>query len=217
MGESAEDLLGADDTTLALALRAGDIRAPRVAWLRFAPLVYRVLLRTFGPGRDIEDVRQDIFLAFFCKVSGLREPGALKGFLMSITARTIKYQLRRARARGIIRFWESADNLEDIEALRTAAPDDTARQTLAVFYSVLDKLSARDRALFGLRFLEGLELMEVAGSLGISVSTAKRHLARIWKRVALWIRNEPGLALDRREAEISRPGGDPGETERARR
>ncbi len=206
-GGGAGDLVGADDVTLALALKAGDSRAPRVAWLRFGPLVYRSLRRTFGPGYDVEDVQQDIFLAFFRKISGLREPGALKGFLMAITARTIKYQLRRLRASRIIHFWESTQNIADIDDRRVEAPDHKTTQTLAVFYSVLDTLSARDRTLFGLRFLDGMDLGDVAAALGISVSTVKRHLARIWKRVAQRIRSEPAIASDRTEIVASVPNG----------
>ena len=196
--EAFTDLLDADDVTLALALRTGDSRAPRAAWIRFAPAVYRVLRRTFGPGRDIEDMQQDIFLAFFRKVSGLREPGALKGFLMAITSRTIKYQIRCARLSRVIHFMEPVDCPGGVDAHWVEGPDHDTIQTLTVFYSVLDRLNARDRTLFGLRFLEGTELKEVALTLGISLSTAKRHSARIWKWVARRIRNEPALASDHR-------------------
>ena len=198
LGEVAGDLLGADDTTLARALKAGDSRAPRVAWLRFRPLVYRTLRRTFGLGHDVEDLQQDIFLAFFSKVSGLRNPDALRPFLMSIAVRTINSQFRRLRVRRIILFLESPENIESIDAPWVESPDHTTHQTLAAFHSVLNKLNARDRTLFGLRFLEGMELSKVAAALGLSLSTVKRQLARIWKRVARRIRNEPALASDRR-------------------
>jgi RNA polymerase sigma-70 factor (ECF subfamily) len=191
---SSESLATADDETLARALIAGDKRAPRVAWARFAPMVYRILRRTFGPGVDIEDIHQDIFLAFFRKVGALREPKSVKAFLVSITARTIKYQLRLKRARRFMLFWNSTENLDDPAV---EPPDDSAQQTLVAFYAVLDKLNARDRTAFGLRFLEGMELAQVASTLGISVSTTKRHLARIWKLVAVRVRNDPALAAHR--------------------
>ena len=51
-----------------------------------------------------------------------------------------------------------------------------------------------DRKTFVLRFFEGLGIIEVALALNVSVSTAKRRLTRIRKRVATLIRDSPALA-----------------------
>lgn len=181
----------ADDATLARALIAGDGRAPRIVWDRFGPTVYRILRRTFGPRFEIEDVQQDIFMALFRKIGSLRQPESLKAFLLSITARTIKYQLRRKRALRLLHFWSSAENVDNV---KVDPPDVAMRGTLASFYAVLDRLSAPDRTVFAMRFLEGMELAQVASAMGTSVSTAKRRLARIWKLVAVRVRADPGLA-----------------------
>ena len=184
-------LATADDATLARAMIAGDGHAPRVAWSRFAPMVHRMLKRTFGPGQDVDDMVQDVFLCLFRKVGGLREPKSLKAFVISITAMTIKYELRQRRVR---RWIHLSGAVTDLEAPRVEQPDPAARQALMSFYGILDRLSARDRTAFVLRFFEGLELTQVAEALDISVSTAKRHLARIWRRVALLVERTPQLA-----------------------
>ena len=183
-------LATADDATLARAMMAGDAHAPRVAWSRFSPMVFRMLKRTFGPGQDVDDMVQDVFLCLFRKVGGLREPKSLKAFVISITAMTIKYELRQRRVR---RWIHLSGAVSDLEAPRTEQPDAGARKALVSFYAILDRLSARDRAAFVLRFFEGLELTQVADALGISVSTTKRHLARIWRRVVLLVRRSPEL------------------------
>ena len=184
-------LTTADDATLARAMMACDVHAPRVAWSRFAPMVYRMLRRTFGPGHDVDDMVQDVFLCLFRKVSGLREPRSLKAFIISITAMTIKYELRQRRVRRWIHLSEA---VSDLEAPRTEQPDAEARRALMSFYAILDRLSASDRTAFVLRFFEGLELVQVADALGISVSTAKRHLTRVWRRVMLLVERTPELA-----------------------
>lgn len=184
-------LATADDATLALAMIAGDGHAPRVAWSRFAPMVHRMLKRTFGPGQDVDDMVQDVFLCLFRKVGGLREPKSLKAFVISITAMTIKYELRQRRVR---RWIHLTGSVADVDARRIEQPDPAARQALMSFYGILDRLNARDRTAFVLRFFEGLELSQVADALDISVSTAKRHLARIWRRVTLLVQRTPELA-----------------------
>lgn len=190
-----------DDATLARALIAGDTTAPRVVWDRFGPMVYRILRRTFGPRFEIEDVQQDIFMALFRKIGSLRQPESLKAFLLSITARTIKYQLRRKRALRLLHFWNSAEN---VDGAKVEPPDVALHGTLASFYAVLDRLSAPDRTVFAMRFLEGMELAQVASAMGTSVSTAKRRLARIWKLVSVRVRADPGLAA----FHVPAPSGD---------
>ncbi|HEY8923346.1 MAG TPA: sigma-70 family RNA polymerase sigma factor [Polyangia bacterium] len=195
---SGGDLLRADDATLAIALMANDVRAPRVAWARFAPMVHRMLKRAFGPGHDIEDLVQDVFLCLFKKVEGLREPKALKSFVIAITTKTIQYEIRQRRVRAWVRLSKSPQMIVDG---RTDQPDPAARQALARFYEVLGRLKTDDQVIFALRFFEGLELTEVAAALDISVATTKRRLDRIWKRLTLLVERNPGLTTYLRRAD----------------
>ena len=191
---ASDDLMQADDATLAGALIAEDLRAPRVAWARFAPLVHRMLKRAFGEPHDIDDMVQDVFLCLFRKLPGLREPGALKAFVVAITVKTIQYEIRRRRMRarfGPLRAGEGELAPDDRS---TEQPDAAARQALRRFYAILDRLNARDRTAFVLRFFEGMELTEVANALDISLSTTKRLLDKVGKRVSLLVDRDPGLA-----------------------
>src|SRR5437764_1468619 len=84
-----------DDAALAHALIERRPTAPAALWERFAPMVHRMLRRTLGPGHDVDDVVQEVFLCVFQKVAGLREPRALRAFVISVTALTARYELRR--------------------------------------------------------------------------------------------------------------------------
>ena len=59
--------------------------------------------------------------------------------------------------------------------------------------SGLDRVNTTDRTAFVLRFMEGLELAEVATALGLSLATTKRRLARVWARVILLVERDPVL------------------------
>jgi RNA polymerase sigma-70 factor (ECF subfamily) len=179
-------LVEQDDVALARALIAGDPAASRVAWDRFAPMVHRILKRTLGPGSEVEDLAQEVFLCLFRKARTLREPKVLKAFVISITALTARAELRRRRARRWLHL--------DVDVIASVHPDPEARQALVRFYELLDGIGAEDRTAFVLRFMEDMELTEVASALDVSLSTTKRRLARVWKRISLLVQRDPALA-----------------------
>jgi RNA polymerase sigma-70 factor (ECF subfamily) len=201
----------AEDAALVHALVARERHAPRVLWRRFAPLVFRILRRTLGPGPDVEDLVQDIFLCVFDKVAGLREPTALRQFVLSITAITARGEIRRRW----MRRWSRLASKEDACAEPVFDVDLDSREALRRFYGVLDRLKADDRTLFVLRFMEGLCLRDVAAACGLSLATTKRRLVRARSRVRLLVERDP-LLCDymtrdafglRAEPELDRPAG----------
>ena len=147
-------------------LIANDVRAARVAWTRFAPMVHRMLKRAFGSGQDTEDMVQDIFLCLFRKVGGLRGPKALKAFVIAITT-TISSTKSAAAGAQLDPPFEGAGVVGP-----TPISPIPARQALVRFYAILNRLKAEDQAAFTLRF-EGLELREVADALNISLATTE--------------------------------------------
>lgn len=185
----AHDLEEADDAGLARALIARHPAAPRVAWKRFAPMVRRILRRSLGPENDVEDVVQDVFLCLFERVPTLREPAALKAFVISITVSTTRYEIRRRK----VRRWVGLSRTAELPDLRVVHADTDSRQALIHFYRALERINSRDRTAFVLRYIEGMEVAEVAQALGISVPTARRCFTRAWQRVAFYASRDPFL------------------------
>jgi RNA polymerase sigma-70 factor (ECF subfamily) len=177
------------DVDLARALIAREPQAPRALWRRFAPMVSGILRRSLGPGYDVEDLAQEVFLCVFEKVPGLRDPNALKAFVRSITVLTARGELRRAWRRS----WMRWANESDPSGKAQVHVDTDAREALVRFYAVLDRINAHDRTLFVLRFVEGLDLAEVAAASGVSLATAKRGLTRAWSKVIVFAERDPVL------------------------
>ena len=186
----ANDLLRADDTALVFALRAGDVRAPRVVWQRFASVVYRIVRRSLGPSGDAEALVHKIFLDFFRRVSTLREPRALAAFILSVTYWTMCKKLRRRRIRRWLGLGESRNA---ILSQHIDHPDSEVRQALARFYSILDKLGSEDRMAFVLRCMEGLELSEVACAVDLSLASTRRRIGRARARIERHVQKDPML------------------------
>ena len=189
----------ADDATLARALIEKDPAAPRVAWARFSPLVRRILRRSLGPQHEVEDIVQDVFLVLFQRVHTLRDAVALKGFIIAITVRTIRYEIRRAR----VRRWVGLSRTSELPDLLVVNADPSSRQALIHFYRALERINPRDRAAFVLRFIEGMEAAEVATALDVSVPTARRCFTRAWERVTFFAQRDPFLVDYLRELEVT--------------
>ncbi|HXJ23928.1 MAG TPA: sigma-70 family RNA polymerase sigma factor [Polyangia bacterium] len=180
----------ADEAELVRGLQQGDSRSAREAWYRYGPTVRRVLLRALGPIAELEDLSQEVFITFFDRVATLRDPRTVTAFLMSITAFRIRHHLRW---RWVRRWVVPAGSAPPVD-LRTIQADDDAREALQRFFAALDHLSPIDRTAFTLRFVEQLEMQQVADALGWSAATTKRRLAKIWKRLSALLRNDAALA-----------------------
>ena len=152
-----------DDATLARALIARDPQAPRVLWQRYAPMVFRMLKRALGPDHDLEDLAQEVFLCVFEKVRGLREPKALKAFVISVTVADDPARAAPPLGAALGAAFGKSPTPPSTEVVST---DTDAREALARFYEILDRVNVNDRTAFVLRYMEGLELTEVAAALG---------------------------------------------------
>ncbi len=149
-------------------------------------MVHRMLRRAFGPSHDVDDLLQDVFVLLFRRVATLREPRALRAFVITLTAHTVRRELRRMRLTRWLTFGETpviADHGADLDS----------RQAVRRLYGILDRLGPDDRTAFTLRFFEGLEVVEVAEAVGVSLATAKRRLAHARDRVAYHARRDAAL------------------------
>lgn len=172
------DLSGADDATLAQAAALHDRQAIDVVWDRFSPQVRGLLRRTVGQDA-VEDLVQDVFLRFFQSIATLREPAALRAFLIGIAVKVAMTELRRRR----VRRWVGLFNTDTPPDPPAPSRDDDAREALSRLYHVLDRVDPATRLLFSLRHIEGMELKDVAAALSVSLATVKRKLAAADQRV----------------------------------
>jgi RNA polymerase sigma-70 factor (ECF subfamily) len=171
------------------ALRRGEPWAAQEVWDRHAASVHRLMSRALGPRPEVEDLTQEVFMRVFSGIRGLREPNALREFVLAVAVNALKGELRRRWVRRKVSLSDSG-SVPEIEAPRV---DAEAREALGRCYAILDKLSARERAAFVLRYMEERSLEEVATGLGVSLSTAKRLVSRSSARVSKHVGNDEGL------------------------
>jgi RNA polymerase sigma-70 factor, ECF subfamily len=175
------------DAELARALASGAPWAITETWHRFAPMVLQLAERTLGSRSEAEDIAQDVFYHVCRKAPALREPDKLRSFVYSFAIRALKSDLRRRRVRAWLSF-HPPDALAD---LSFASSDVEGRDALRRFYVLLDRLSARDRLAFSLRYLESMTIDEISSAMDLSTSTVKRSLKNASGRLSRWVRADP--------------------------
>lgn len=163
-----------DDTALVHAITRGDRAAAAEMFDRYAPRVRRVLLRILGPDPDLSDLVQDVFVHALRDLPKLRDPAALGGWLTGMAVHVARRAIRRRSRWRWLRFFAP----EDLPEMPAAAADEAASEELRATYGILGGLPEDERIAFSLRFLEGMELTEVAAACGVSLATIKRRLRR---------------------------------------
>jgi RNA polymerase sigma-70 factor (ECF subfamily) len=182
---------GAEDAALVRAAWAGDYRAHVAIWRKYTALVRSRIARSIG-GDDVEDHVQEVFLRLFEYLSQLRDPTALRSFIIGITLRVAGTELRRRRCRGWLTLTPTGELPDPPQPWANDGSD--TREVLGALLGVLNKLTPHSSRVFELRYIEERELVDVAKTMNISLATAKRHLARASARVFASAEREPALA-----------------------
>lgn len=171
------------DEDLARAAQRGEVRALEALLDRHQAKVLRVLGFLGVPAQDREDVAQDVFLRVFRHLGGYRPRQAFGAWLYRVTVNAAHdYRTRRGRKAAGESGWQP--ELEAAPDSRPGPMEAVGRQELRqALEEAMQTLTERERSVFVLRELEGLETSEVARSLGISAITVRRHLFRARRRL----------------------------------
>ena len=166
------------DAALVAAARAGRADGREELVRRCTPDVERILYRVLGPDSEIEDVVHDVFMAAFTSLDQLREPEALRSWLVGIAIRKARKLIARRKRWSFIRSVAPSD-LPD-RAMHAGSADHS--EALRATYRVLSELPVDDRIAFALRQVDGMELTAVADAMDVSLATIKRRLLRARER-----------------------------------
>ncbi len=155
--------------------------------------IFRFLLASTRDVDLAETLTQDCFLKAHRNWAGFRGESSALTWLMRIAINLQKDHWRNRR----LQFWRhtrsnSVDLDEASEWLpsgdRSAEQRILAKEKVAQIGTAVERLSERQRTVFLLRYVEELELKEIAQTTGMGEGTVKAHLSRALAR----IRNEFG-------------------------
>jgi len=135
--------------------------------------VAAVALRLVGRDDEIDDIVQEVFMIALRNLGSLRNSGAIRGWLATVTVRVVRRRLRRRRLRALV----GLEAEPDYDRLAVAASQDKVL-LIRRAYRVLDRMPVDTKIAWMLRNVEGESLETVADMCGCSLATAKRRIAR---------------------------------------
>jgi RNA polymerase sigma-70 factor, ECF subfamily len=141
------------------------------AFRRYASYVAAIGLRLLGRPDEVDDLVQDVFLDARRGIEQLRNGGALKAWLATITVRKARRRLRMRR------FWRMLGREEEAHEIPAPGATPADQALLAAVYRALDTIPVAERLAWTLRHVEGERLDRVALMCGCSLATAKRRIA----------------------------------------
>ena len=147
------------------------------------PAVFRFLLASLREREPAENLTQECFLRAYRARRSFQGRASVRTWLMRIAVNLVNDHRKSAR----LRFWRRAAQTSldvpftgDWLADRRTSPEAeaSAREQVRVVWRAAAALSERQRTVFLLRFVEEMEIKEIAAALGLQDGTVKAHLFR---------------------------------------
>lgn len=159
--------------------------------------IFRYILASLRDRDAAETLTQECLLRAYQARDGFRGQASVKTWLMRIAVNLVRDHLSNAR----LKFWRRTQRagvdltlaeawLSDRQSSPEAAA--SARQQVAAVWSAAQQLSERQRTVFLLRFVEDMDILEIAAATGMKEGTVKVHLFRALQTVRS--RLEKGIA-----------------------
>jgi RNA polymerase sigma-70 factor, ECF subfamily len=152
------------------------------------PRVFRFLLASLRNPETAENLTQDCFVKAYQARGQFRGASSIGTWFMQIAANLV----RDHESNGRLKFWRrSLRSDADVAELVRAVPDGQQspealaliREQVEAVWMVAACLPARQRTVFLLRFVEDMDLLEIAEVTGMKEGTVKTHLFRALQSV----------------------------------
>jgi RNA polymerase sigma-70 factor (ECF subfamily) len=149
----------------------------------YRPRILRFLLSSLTDRDAAEALTQECFLKAWSARHQFRGESSLSTWLTRIAVNLMRDHLRSRS----LRFWQKTrGSALDVMDISDWVPDGRsspeslalARERVAGVWRTVQDLSAHQRTVFVLRFVEEMELDEIATTIGMNLSTVKSHLYR---------------------------------------
>ena len=167
----------------------GDVNSFEHLLKRYQDYVLRIVTKHI-PYNEVEEMAQEVFVRAYQALPGFKQEGSFRQWLSAIAVRTCyDFWRKRYRSRELPMSDLSENHQGWLEKTLSNQSDKSfhekgrEKEARELLDWALSKLSARDRMVIELVYLEGLSVKEAAGLLGWSVSNVKVRSFRSRKKL----------------------------------
>jgi RNA polymerase sigma-70 factor, ECF subfamily len=152
------------------------------------PKIFRFLLASLRNRETAENLTQDCFVRAYQARERFRGASSPGTWFMQIAANLLRDHHSNSR----LKFWRrSLEPEADVAELASAIPDRqqspearvVVQEQVRAVWSAAAELPERQRTVFLLRFVEDMDLLEIAEVTGMKEGTVKAHLFRALQTV----------------------------------
>ena len=158
------------------------------------PRIFRFILASVRDVGEAEGLTQDCFCKAYKGWMRFRGDSSVDTWLMHIAINVVRDFVRNRR----LQFWRRAPSIDatdfsDWIADRNLSPEAHAviQEQVQRIWAVTEILPLKQRTVFLLRFVEEMELSEIARAMGIGEGSVKVHLFRAVHAVRERLRRSP--------------------------
>jgi len=183
MGHEGIEMFPSTSLSLGSEARATPLDDLESVVALYQPRVFRFLLATLRDRDSAETLTQETFLRAWSARESFRGDCSLATWLIRIALNLARDHTRTGR----FRFWKRVSgNAVDVAEVASMVPTHEgsaeehpiAQQQVAQIGKTVAGLSSRQRTVFLLRFLDEMEIPEIATVMGLPLGTVKSHLYR---------------------------------------
>jgi RNA polymerase sigma-70 factor (ECF subfamily) len=174
-----ESLAPLDEVTLLCQAQAGDWSAYDQLQHQLEPVVRRVALRLMGNSDDVDDVLQDVWLAFYRHIQRIDPPQNLRPYLFRMVRNRCYDSWRRSDNGSVSLDDEVHEPRIAFDLARDQTSHDDALHWILLHVEVreaIDKLSAAHRTTLLLYCEDGLSYADISEATGVSLGTVKSRI-----------------------------------------
>jgi RNA polymerase sigma-70 factor (ECF subfamily) len=147
------------------------------------PRIFRFILASLRDRETAENLTQDCFVRAYQARGQFRGASSIATWFMQIAANLVRNHESSSRLKFWRRSLHSGADVADIGnsiADRQQSPEAAAliQEQVQAIWTAAASLSARQRTVFLLRFVEDMDLLEIAEVTGMKEGTVKAHLFR---------------------------------------
>ncbi len=155
----------------------------------YRPRIFRFALASLRDPDAAANVAQDCLLKAHAAYSSFRGECSMQTWLMGIAVNLVRDQSRSRRWQ----FWQRTRNAPlpierdsaNCSPSKNESPERLAllKQQVESVWAAAEHLPERQRSVFLLRFVEDMDILEIAAANGMTEGTVKKHLSRALQSV----------------------------------